>query len=98
MFFNLTFIILIPYLCKAFINQNQLFRSAGNEVKAGKSFVFWGIDEEFHSVAVVGLGKKIPEHENIELISEEKELVRVAATGMKVLSLFLINLIILIPS
>ncbi|XP_018562536.1 cytosol aminopeptidase isoform X2 [Anoplophora glabripennis] len=59
----------------------EQLKLAGNEVKAGKSFLFWGIDEEFQSVAVVGLGKKIPEQEEIELISQENESVRVAASA-----------------
>lgn len=44
--------------------------------------MFWGIDKEFHSVAVVGLGKKVPEQEDIELISQENESIRMAATGI----------------
>jgi hypothetical protein len=58
-----------------------LFYSAGNKVKAGKSFVFWGLDKEFQSVAVVGLGKRSKPRDEIELVSEERESVRVAAAG-----------------
>ncbi|XP_023029462.1 cytosol aminopeptidase isoform X2 [Leptinotarsa decemlineata] len=53
----------------------------GNEVKAGKGFIFWGLDDEFQSVAVVGLGKKCEEPEDIELINRERESVRIAASA-----------------
>lgn len=65
------------------IMPNIFVHSAGNQVKAGKSFLFWGIDEEFQSVAVVGLGKKNPVQDDIELISQENESVRVAASGTR---------------
>ncbi|CAG9822474.1 unnamed protein product [Phaedon cochleariae] len=59
----------------------EQIRLAGNEVKAGKTFVFWGLDNEFQSVAVVGLGKKCEESDDLELICREKEAVRVAASA-----------------
>lgn len=54
---------------------------AGNEVKAGKSFTFWGLDKTYNAVCVVGLGEKNPKSDDNELICQEKEAVRVAASG-----------------
>lgn len=50
-------------------------------MKAGKSFVFWGLEQEFASVAVVGLGKKPNSFNEKERICEGKEAVRIAAAG-----------------
>ncbi|RZC40296.1 cytosol aminopeptidase [Asbolus verrucosus] len=58
----------------------MLFYSTGNKIKPGQSFVLWGLDKEFQSVAIVGLGKKSKPKDEIELISEEKESVRIAAS------------------
>lgn len=54
------------------------------KIKQGKSFLFWGLNNEFPSVAVVGLGKKSKSKDEIELICEEKEAVRTAAAGKKI--------------
>ncbi|CAH1958634.1 unnamed protein product [Acanthoscelides obtectus] len=58
----------------------EQIKLAGNKVKPGKAFLFWGLDNEFQSVAVVGLGKK-DVNEPIELLCHEKEAVRVAASA-----------------
>ncbi|XP_017778852.1 PREDICTED: cytosol aminopeptidase-like isoform X2 [Nicrophorus vespilloides] len=58
----------------------------GNQVKEGKSFVFWGLDSTYQSVAVVGLGKRNKGFDQIERINQDKESVRRAATvGCKAL-------------
>ncbi|XP_057663773.1 cytosol aminopeptidase-like isoform X2 [Diorhabda carinulata] len=60
----------------------EQIKLAGNEVKAGKCFVFWGLDKEYHSVAIAGLGKKSVTHnEDIELLCEDNEAVRIAASA-----------------
>ncbi|CAH0552893.1 unnamed protein product [Brassicogethes aeneus] len=53
----------------------------GETVKEGKSFVFWGLDDEYRAVSVVGLGKKNPPQNELEIISEEKENIRKAAAA-----------------
>lgn len=66
------------------IDSDDLFvfiSRAGNDVKAGKSFVFWGLTKEQNAVAVVGLGKKGAQAENVELLNQEKESIRVAVSG-----------------
>lgn len=50
-------------------------------MKAGKSFVFWGLDNRYNAVSVVGLGEKTPKSDENELICQEKEAIRVAAAG-----------------
>ncbi|XP_019864648.1 cytosol aminopeptidase-like [Aethina tumida] len=55
--------------------------NTGNTIKKGKSFTFWGLDECYKAVTVVGLGKKCVEPDELEIISEEKEAVRAAAAA-----------------
>ncbi|XP_028133921.2 cytosol aminopeptidase isoform X2 [Diabrotica virgifera virgifera] len=59
----------------------QQFKLAGNEIKAGKCFVFWGLDPEYNAVAVTGLGKDTDKQDDIELICQENENVRIAASA-----------------
>ncbi|KAJ8933099.1 hypothetical protein NQ318_010680 [Aromia moschata] len=56
-------------------------QSAGNEVKPGRNIIFWGLNKDHCSVAVVGLGKKVKDKDDIELIHLEKDAVRIAASG-----------------
>lgn len=58
-----------------------IFCSTDNELKPGKTMLFWNLDNEFNCVAVTGLGKKGEDGEEIELLSHEKEGVRIAASG-----------------
>ncbi|KAL3273843.1 hypothetical protein HHI36_015269 [Cryptolaemus montrouzieri] len=51
------------------------------EIKAGKSFVFWGLHEEYQAVAVTGLGKEHTDFDTLELIDTRKESIRVAAAA-----------------
>lgn len=50
-------------------------------MKPGKAFLFWGLDNEYHSVAVVGIGNQCEEPSDIELINQQKENIRIAASG-----------------
>ncbi|XP_071477827.1 cytosol aminopeptidase-like [Diadema antillarum] len=53
-------------------------------LKKGKGRVFYDINQEFSSVAVVGLGKKSAGHNELEVLDEGRENVRAAvATGVK---------------
>ncbi|XP_063963315.1 cytosol aminopeptidase-like [Lytechinus pictus] len=55
-------------------------------LKKGKSRVFYGLNEEFSKVAVVGLGKKSAGVNDLEEIDEGRENVRVAmAAGVRLL-------------
>lgn len=59
-----------------------LFSVVGNEFKAGKTYVFYGLNPKYHSVAVVGLGKKDQDYDCLERIHSGKEAVRIAAAGI----------------
>ncbi|XP_044257997.1 cytosol aminopeptidase-like isoform X3 [Tribolium madens] len=59
----------------------EQIKLTGNKVKAGKTFVFWGLEPDFQSIAVVGLGKKTKPNDELELVSEERESVRIAAAA-----------------
>lgn len=58
------------------------------EVKEGKSFVLWDLDDEYQAVAVVGLGEKCKGINICEGRDEDRESVRVAASGMIVIIVF----------
>ncbi|XP_022903547.1 cytosol aminopeptidase-like isoform X2 [Onthophagus taurus] len=53
----------------------------GGNIKQGKSYVFWGLDNTFQSVAVVGLGKEKKGFHRTELMDQDKETIRTAAAS-----------------
>lgn len=55
---------------------------AGNKIKEGKCVTFWGLEEEYQCVAVVGLGKKCKGFCDIEVVDQDREAIRVAASGI----------------
>lgn len=59
----------------------SFFPSAADELKLGKTHLFWGLDSEFEAVSVVGLGKQKEGYDDLELIHADKESVRIAASG-----------------
>ncbi|XP_044760539.1 cytosol aminopeptidase-like [Coccinella septempunctata] len=52
-----------------------------SEIKEGKSFVFWGLHEDYQAVAVTGLGEKNKKLDSLELIDSNKEGIRLAAAN-----------------
>ncbi|KAK9883294.1 hypothetical protein WA026_001475 [Henosepilachna vigintioctopunctata] len=52
-----------------------------SEIKPGKSFVFWGLHDEYHAVAVTGLGEKNKQIDPLELVDPKKETIRQAAAA-----------------
>lgn len=65
------------------IEQIQL---SGNEVKPGKSLIFWGLDKEFQAVSVVGVKNTCDKEDEGEVRRDDREDVRVAvAAGVKAL-------------
>lgn len=50
-------------------------------MKPGNSYVFWGLDSSYSSVAVVGLGDQCQTYNALEEIDEKKEAIRIAANG-----------------
>ncbi|KAI4457372.1 leucine aminopeptidase-related [Holotrichia oblita] len=54
---------------------------AGNQIKEGKCLTFWGLDPEYECVAVVGLGKSCRGFDEIEVVDQDKEAVRIAAAA-----------------
>ncbi|GLV41751.1 Sperm-Leucylaminopeptidase 7 [Carabus blaptoides fortunei] len=52
---------------------------AGNKVKSGNSYLFWGLDSTYRSIAVVGLGDQCLAYNTLEEIDEKKEAIRIAA-------------------
>lgn len=59
-----------------------MFCSIGNEIKLGKSHILWNLEPEFQSVSIVGLGEQNKQYNESEQINENKEAVRLAASGM----------------
>ncbi|CAG9856879.1 unnamed protein product [Phyllotreta striolata] len=60
----------------------QQIQLTGNDIKPGKCVLFWGLDKEFNSVAVAGLGKDSePTDDDIELICNKSEAIRIAAAA-----------------
>lgn len=55
--------------------------SVRDDIKEGKTFVFWNLDAEFQNTAIVGLGKPSKGFSQEERICEDKESVRSAASG-----------------
>ncbi|XP_070539846.1 cytosol aminopeptidase-like [Ptychodera flava] len=58
---------------------SELLHLSGQTLKKGKSRLFYGIDKEYTSVAVVGLGKQSAGVNELEEINESKENIRTAA-------------------
>ncbi|XP_045478219.1 cytosol aminopeptidase-like [Harmonia axyridis] len=52
-----------------------------SEIKEGKSFVFWGLHEDYQAVAITGLGEKNKKFNPLELIDSKKETIRLAAAA-----------------
>lgn len=52
-----------------------------SELKEGKSFVFWGLHDDFPAIAVTGLGDKNKKTDSLELIDLKKEGIRLAAAA-----------------
>ncbi|XP_030750222.1 cytosol aminopeptidase-like isoform X2 [Sitophilus oryzae] len=60
---------------------------SGNEIKAGKSFTFWGLHKDYQAVSVVGVKNRCDPKDEGELRCDAKEDVRVAAAaGVKALN------------
>ncbi|XP_077992292.1 cytosol aminopeptidase-like [Glandiceps talaboti] len=57
----------------------ELLEISGPTLKKGKSRVFYGLDKDYPSVAVVGLGKQSAGINELEEINESKENIRTAA-------------------
>lgn len=54
--------------------------SAG-ELKEGASRTFWGLDDAYSAVVVVGMGKKDKGYDSLENICEDRECARASAAG-----------------
>ena len=59
----------------------QLLKISGPLPKLGESRVFYGLDQEFNAVAVVGLGKQCAGYNDIEEREEQKEAIRICAAA-----------------
>ncbi|XP_060523712.1 cytosol aminopeptidase-like isoform X2 [Cylas formicarius] len=72
------------------VSQGKLLESihlTGGSIKPGKSFIFWGLHQDYPAIAVVGLPCKT-EIDECEIIRNDKESVRTAiAAGCKALDL-----------
>ncbi|XP_076250651.1 cytosol aminopeptidase-like isoform X2 [Rhynchophorus ferrugineus] len=63
----------------------EQIKLSGNKIKPGKSRIFWGLDNEYQAIAVVGVDNK-SEKSELELRSEKKENIRTAvAAGIRAL-------------
>lgn len=58
-----------------------LFIRAGNQVKKGSKYQFWGLDSTYKAVTVVGLGEENQSYNELEELDEKKESVRNAANS-----------------
>ena len=57
----------------------QLLKVSGSLPKLGEARLFFGLDQKFSAVAVVGLGKHCAGYNDIEEREEEKEAIRIGA-------------------
>lgn len=65
------------------------FYSIQDDIKDGKAYVFWNLDSEFQNTVVVCLGKPCKGFDQAELICDDKDTVRAAASGKERLNLLL---------
>lgn len=69
--------------CNVFLFSFCFVCSIQEDIKDGKAYVFWNLDSEFQNTAVVCLGKPCKSFDPAELICDDKESVRAAASGKK---------------